>query len=310
MAPPQKLTIIWDNRKFDAAVLTPSSAALGFPASAVQDQLRQRTWRTLTLTNEKLVVDFGESLNCACVALVNHNLGLSGQVRVQAADVADFSTLLKNVLYDVWPAGGYGGPAGAPGNLTPPVGFGECGYGEGAYGGAVDQTYYPPNPVSSIYFDAPVQARYWALLPLDPANPNGFFQIGRIFLSLYDTYARRPGYGWGFSYQDDSTIVRSTGGQPWTDRRQPYRVLRLPWKAFANADKYWQLAFFLNQVGLSRDFIIDAFPGAPPPERFFTTLYGRVSGSSSNFSGASTTPEITADEAKYSGFELTVVESL
>ncbi len=176
-----------------------------------------------------------------------------------------------------------------------------------------ERAFYAPDPVRIIYFEPPadedqITARYWRLLLIDPGNPDGYLQIGRIFLGLYDEYARNVGYGWGFSYEDDSAVSRSVGGQPWTDRRQPYRVLRLPWKAFLNEDKYWRLSFFLKQVGLSQDFIIDPFPAAAPSERFYTALYGRIYGSSG--AAGTGTPEITADENKYSGFELTVIESL
>lgn len=296
MAQPRKLTIIWDNRKFDAAVLTPSSAAPGYPAACLQDAQQTRTWRTTGLGDEFLAIDLGESQYCTCLVLVNHNLTFSGRVRVQAADDPDFAALLKDEEYDAWPD---------------IIGAGEGGAGQHGAGGVLldsERRYYVPNPLRIIYFEPPlgedhVSARYWRLLFNDPDNADGFVESGRLFLGLYDEYAKKPGYGWGYSYQDDSAITRSPGGQPWTDRRLPYRILRLPWKNFLNEDKYWRLAFFLKQVGISRDFVIDSFPDGRPSERFYTALYGRISDSVG-------IPEISADENKYSGVELTIIESL
>jgi hypothetical protein len=285
---PKKLTIIWDNRQFDAAGLTPSSAAAGYPAACLQDPQQTRTWRTTGLAGESLTIDLGASLYCTCLALVNHNLYFGGKLRVQASEDPAFGTLLKNDEYDAWPD---------------IIGAGELGAGRVLLDS--ERRYYVPNPLRIIYFEPPegsdqVSARYWRLLFRD-SDADGFIEIGRIFLGLYDEYAKKPGYGWGYAYQDDSAITRSPGGQPWTDRRLPYRLLRLPWKAFLNEDKYWRLAFFLKQVGISRDFVIDSFPDGRPSERFYTALYGRISGS---------VPEISADENKYSSFELTIIESL
>jgi hypothetical protein len=296
---PKKLTIIWDNRWFDAAVLTPSSAAAGYPAACLQDAQQTRTWRTTGLTGASLAIDLGAAQYCSCLALINHNLTFNGKVRVQAAAVPDFGTLLKDDEYDAWPD---------------IIGAGEGGAGQHGAGGVLldsERRYYVPNPLRILYFEPPegqdhVSARYWRLLFEDAGNPDGFVEIGRIFLGLYDEYARNPGYGWGYSYQDDSSITRSPGGQPWTDRRLPYRILDLPWKAFLNEDKYWRLAFFLKQVGISRDFVIDCFPAGRPSERFYTALYGRISGAGGS-SGFST---LTADENKYSGFQLSIIESL
>lgn len=288
----KKLRIIWDNRYFDGATLTPSSAEANFPVANLKDKLRKRTWRTTDLSSESLKVDFGESLYCTCLALISHNLTFSGKVTVQASDDPAFGTLLKNDEYDAW---------------ADIIGYGEGGFGAHGYGGGIleaERSYYAPEPIRIIYFDPvgddQVQARYWRLLFSDAANPDGYFEIGRVFLGLFDEYAKQFGYGWDYTGEDDSQATYSVGGQPWIDRRPLRRVLRLSWQAFSNEDKYWRFLFFLRQVGLSWDFLIDPLPDGKPSERFFTSMYGRFN----------EIPSLKATENRFSELDFKFVESL
>lgn len=287
-----KLRIIWDNRYFDAATLTPSSAATNFPAVNVQDKLRKRTWRTTGLTGQYLTADLGQSLYCTCLALINHNLTFAGKVTVQASDDPAFGTLLKDDEYDAW---------------ADIIGYGEGGFGGHGFGGVIleaDRAYYAPEPIRIIYFDPvgddQVMARYWRLRFTDAANPDGYLEVGRVFLGLFDEYAKQFSYGWEYAGEDDSEITYSVGGQPWIDRRPLRRALKLSWRAFSREDKYWRFLFFLRQVGLSRDFIIDPVPDGQAAERFFTAMYGRFSD----------IPSLVAAERQFNEMELSFVESL
>jgi hypothetical protein len=288
-----KTRIIWDNRLFDAAVLTASSEAESWGVSNLQDPLRTRAWRSTGLTGQWFQADFGEPTYCTCLALVNHNLTFDGLVRVQASDDPAFAgaNLLMDEEFTAW---------------ADIIGAGEGGAGEHGAGGVFlesERAYYAPNPIRVIYFSTvdgdQVRARYWRVLPTDPDNPDGYFHIGRPFLCLYDEYAKIFGYDWRYGGADDSQVDYSKGGQPWTTVLRSRRTLLLPWKAFRIEDKYWRFCFFRDKVGLSQDWVIDALPDGTPSERWFTTLFGRFS----------TFPELTAISPRHSTLEIEIVES-
>ncbi len=179
--------------------------------------------------------------------------------------------------------------------------------GRHGYGGAIleaERSYYAPEPIRIIYFDPvgddQVRARYWRLLFSDVANPGGYFEIGRVFLGLFDEYAKQFAYGWEYAGEDDSEVTYSVGGQPWIDWRPLRRVLRLTWQGFSNEDKYWRFLFFLRQVGLSREFVIDPVPDGQASERFFTAMYGRFNDIHS----------LKAAEKRFSELDFEFVESL
>lgn len=288
----KKLRIIWDNRFFNNATLTPSSAATNFPVANLKDRLRKRTWHTIGLTNQCLTVDFGAPQYCTQISLVNHNLTFDGKICVQASDDPAFGTLLKDNLYDAW---------------VDIIGFGEGGAGEHGAGGVFleeERFYFAPEPIRIIYFDPVgddhVRARYWRLWFVDAANPDGYIEIGIVFLGLFDDYAKKFAYDWEYTGQDDSNITTSKGGQDWIDRVPYRRLVRLPWNAFSNEDKYWRFSFFLGKVGKVKDFIIDMFPDGTPSEKHFTTLYGKFTN----------IPSLIAAQKKSSTLEFEFIESL
>lgn len=287
----KNLRIIWDNRQFDQAILSASSETETMGAVNLQDKVRTRPWRTQGVSGEWLAADMRAAVHCTCLALLNHNFTYGAQLTVQTSATADFA-VVKEQTFDLWPD---------------IIGAGEGGAGEHGAGGAfleTERSFYTKNPIRLIYFDLTDEefyyARYWRVQFTDPANPDGYFQIGRLYLCLYDDYARQFGYGWDYDGEDDSNIDRAENGTPWTQKRPARRVLRLPWKAFRIEDKYWRFLFFRDQVGLSQDFIIDATPGASmPSERHFMTMYGRFR----------SYPKLTAVSGQASELEIEFVES-
>ena len=283
-----KPRFIWDNRKLDAATLAASSAATGYPAKALQDRLRARRWRTTGLGEQTLTIDMGQPVLCSCVALVDPNLTEDGTIQLLASEYADFS---DPVLDESWEA------------AHPAIGMGEGGYGLEGYGGRLsdaERRYFLDRSLWVQYFDAPAEARYWQIIINDAANPDGYYEAGRLYLCSHYEFDRRVSYGWGLSGADDSEISFSKGGQAWTTRQPLRRVLTLSWPAFKKDDKYWGLWWPLKILGRSQDFIMDVLPDAQASERMYTLLYGRLQN----------VPESTADNLGSDVIELTVEESL
>jgi len=263
------------------------------PLANLQDPQRSRPWRSLTAAGQYFTADFGKSVAKSALALIDHNLAFADQVTIRVSDDAGGMPILFEQTAAAW---------------DDLIGFGEGGFGMLGFGGSVPEefrTWMAPKPIRVIYLqddagnELTVEGRYWTVIFSDSANPDGYIQVGRALLVYHDEYARQFEPGWKYGGKDDSQIDFSEGGQAWTDIRPMRRTVRLRWPAFRNEDKYWRFLFFLQKMGLSRDFVVDCLPGGRPSERFFTTLYGRFSD----------IPEL-ADFYRYSETELEFEEVL
>ncbi|MBM4301655.1 MAG: hypothetical protein FJ121_09010 [Deltaproteobacteria bacterium] len=297
MAARKKLRAIWDNRFFDTAALTPSSEVATLPARNVQDPVRQRPWRTTGLNDQFLIADLGTPTNpedvrpaITALVLINHNLTRHATVTLQAAPTNDFSAPLLSETHNAWAdiigagEGGAGGPPGAGGVIF------DC-----------HRAWYAPNPMRIIYLNIPLEAKgWWKLSFSDPGNPDGYLQVGRIFLTYFDEYKYDWAYPFGLGGEDDSTITYNPGGTPWTDKREFRRRLNLGWnERFSDEDLFWRFYFMLMKVGKSSDWVIDPIPEGVS-SRHFTSLYGRFQD----------IPDLSQWAKGLSDLEITFIESL
>ena len=263
------LRAIWDNRVFDAATLAASSAVASLPVTNLQDRLRKRVWRTTGPYAESVTANLGTPAAgesrpfINCVALINHNLTMAGTIRVQASATSDFAALLLDETFDAW------------GDI---IGAGEGGFGGYGFGGRLtpaELALVAPDNVRVLYLAGTLEASgYWRVILDDPANPAGYLQVGRLYLSYYDEARYSFAHPWSLGGIDLSSVTYTDGGQPWTDIKPFQTQLQFSWEGFADLDKYWLFFIHIRRVGLAYDWIIDPFPEAVSA-RFFTTLYGR-----------------------------------
>lgn len=281
--------MLWDNRYLDAATLTAITSAAGYPVANLQDQFRSRKWRSTSLTGVSISIDFGASINFNALAFIDHNLSVTGTIRIKASDTVGGNDLLDlNVA--AW---------------NPIIGFGEGAFGDWGFGGTLleaDRSWYVPNPIRIVYREDTVKygdgtvfgdgttygepvpdagqirvtARYVTLEFTDDANPDGYIELGRLFVGQYADF--------GFNFQsiihgavDDSEITRSLGGQAWITKKIPLRrTIELSFDALQYLDKYWTLKFMAEKMGVTESYLIDCFPSMDlPSQNHHSILYGR-----------------------------------
>ena len=281
--------MLWDNRWLDAATLSAVTSAAGYPVANLQDPFRSRKWRSTSLTGVSVSIDFGASVNFNTLAFIDHNLSVTATIRIKASDTAGGNDLLDfNV--DAW---------------NPIIGFGEGRFGDWGFGGTLleaDRSWYVPNPIRIVYredtvkygtgllygggttYGEPVSdagqitttARYVTLEFTDDDNPDGYIELGRLFIGQYTDF--------GFNFQsiihgavDDSEITRSLGGQAWVSRKAPLRrTIELSFDALQYLDKYWAFKFMAEKMGMTGYYLIDCFPSTDlPSQNHHSILYGR-----------------------------------
>lgn len=281
--------MLWDNRLLDTAILTATTSATGYPATALQDQFRSRKWRSTSLTGQSISIDFGTEKNFNAVAFIDHNLSVTGTIRLMASNSPGGSDLLDlNIAA-----------------FNPMIGLGEAGYGDWGFGGYLlesDRKYIVPNPIRIVYREEMVRygagslfgdallygtpeedpslirvaARYITLEFIDTENPDGYIELGRLFFC--------DSRDFGFNFQsiahgsvDDSEIARSLGGQAWITKKLPLRrTIEVSFDALQYLDKYWNLKFMVEKMGMTEPFIIDCFPSLDlPSQNHHSILYGK-----------------------------------
>lgn len=261
--------MLWDNRVFDGATLSVTSAATGYPVGCLQDTFRSRRWRSTSISGEKVGMYLGGPFNS--LAFIDHNLTFGGTIRVTASDIPGGSDVF-DATFPAW---------------NPIIGFGEGGFGLGGFGGTIleaDRAWAAPNPIRIIYLEdengdqLTLMDKHVAIEFIDADNPDGYIEMGRLYPVQYADF--------GLQFQsithgvvDDSEITRSMGGQAWTTKRVPIRrTIELSFGALAYPDKYWNLKFMAEKMGLTSNYLIDCFPSTDKPsQNFHSILYGRFS---------------------------------
>ncbi len=272
-----RLRFLLDNSGFDAATLTASSQATGFPASNLHDQFRTRQWRTTGCTSEYVDIDFGEEAYVSGLALVNHNLSVTGAVTVTAGTSIGDDSLLS-VGFDA---------------VEPALGVGEGGIGEHGFGGYLTEeeiAKYSTDPVAIYYFPG-TSARYWRVAFQDADNSEGYIAVGRMILCEVLDSSRLPSQGVRFVPVDEThrRTKRSLGGQKWSNRQPRYRRLEINLQYIPPTSVWWDIVAMLREVGTSWDFVTDYALEAGGDEQSMDFWVGCIYGRLVNNEGVSLT---------------------
>lgn len=194
--------VIATPERSDAAALTGlGTIAATLPVTNLQHMQPGKVCRWTSLATVAFRLDLGAAHPINFVALGPHN-GTSAatwQIRAGASE-AEAGVGFDSGIASMWPVTGR--PQGYDNERLWSLAWFLRGGGPGA------QTF-----------------RYWRIDIYDPANPAGYFDIGRVVLDAAWQPSKNLRYGWGLGWNDPSEIVQSIGGQSWPVRRKRGRVL-------------------------------------------------------------------------------------
>lgn len=256
---------LFDNTRFDDAALSAFSASPSLPVKNVQDQMRTKVYHSATVTaNEYIRVDFGATAYFNALVIINHNFTEDALITIKAGTSAGDDSLLHQTFNAI----------------EPMLGFGEGGFGMHGFGGYLTDAEiakYMTDPTRIIYLDDAVTAQYVEIAFSDIANPNGYLEIGRIFLCEAVESPRMPKAPLKFLTVDPSQITKSGGGVKWTDKKKKYRTITLLFDDIPPDAVWWGFADMIYEVGLSDDFITDlSLDESGAQDLWIGVLYGRL----------------------------------
>jgi len=104
--------------------------------------------------------------------------------------------------------------------------------------------------------------RYWRFDFVDAANPDGYFDLGRLVLDVAWQPTRNLRYGWGVGWDEPSDIVRSIGGQAWPIERARGRILEFTLGAMTESEMMANAYEIQRKRGKAKDILVIRNPDA------------------------------------------------
>lgn len=187
----------------DDSTLSGGSWLSALPLTNIQTRYYREVARStnLTASNTKLVISLGASKSIGVIGFIT-NISRYGQIRIKTSDTTDFTSPIYNSdWFDAYPA--------------LPQGSSEWSYEWGDdefWSGRIseDRRQYYPNFVYHTFVAN--RCKYIQIEFDDTSNPDGYIDVGRIFVSGRWRIEVNPSYGSGFGNDCDTRESRSYGG--------------------------------------------------------------------------------------------------
>jgi len=248
------LLVLFDNLLDSAISLVTSDEVTGLPVSNLQHTQRSVIWRTNS--NGNVTIDM--QLNgdyYSHVALVDHNLSVTGTVRIQGWDDAiNGASLAFDVTMNAYDYASS---------------FGAGLYGAGGYGGPMAEQFL--SPVLVIPSGSIQTAPYVRITLADAGMP--YYQMGRLFIGNAWQPLANMSFGWSVTPVDNTDWQQSASKQEFGNINSSHLEVSIPldWVDDAVRDTlYMQLL----KVGFHRSCILQLRPGSGA-QRLYLSLYGK-----------------------------------
>lgn len=252
----------------DAAALSGGDWSPTLPLTNVRTRLFGQVARTTSadLLDTQFAVDLGAQKSIALVALTDHNLTAGAVLRVTGAADGDFLDIqYQSAWVRAWPWLGLWAL--------------EWRQPEFWSGGLSKAALAQYRPVSLVVPETKIWARYWRVEISDTSNPDGYVQIGRLYLC--DGY--RPetniSYGRGLGYESRTIQAQATSGAKFFERRQPVRVLQAELDWMSEGEAYERVMQMQRALDTSEEVFYVEKPSEPSSylQRAFPACFRKLS---------------------------------
>ncbi len=224
----KNIFLAWQNRT-DEGTLSGGSWIAALPLTNLQNQQVQKVARSTNATtaSTQFSINLGQARAIGVVALVVHNIGVSGKVRITGASNSGFtSPEYQSAWMNVWPSG-----------IIPQelLEWEDDNFWLGTMSAEQRAGYQSP----FIHILPTVQTlRYWKVEINDTTNTAGYIQIGRLFMARGWRPDVNYSYGASLKYNDPSVTETSLSGAEYFDVRSKYRVMNLTLRYMSSTEAY------------------------------------------------------------------------
>lgn len=258
--------LAWQNRT-DEGTLSGGSWLSSLPLTNLQNRQVQKVSRSngVTASATKFDIDLGTAKSIGVVALVVHNISVTGTVRITASDSAAFTTLYyDSANVAVWPAGVI------PQDLLE---WEDDNFWLGTISQQARAGYQAPfiHKLSSIK-----NMRYWRVEIIDTSNSDGYIQIGRLFMARGWTPTVNYSYGSGLGFQDPTPVDTSLSGAEYFDVRSKFRVMQFSLPYITDSEAYSYALDLQRLAGVSGEILVMPDGGANVSQQPQRSFVGRL----------------------------------
>ena len=215
----------------DAAVLTAGSAAANMPVTNLQLVQPTDVWRAIDLANSYVVADLGAAAAITLAALLDTNASSAATWRIRAAT--------------------------SEANLTAAPGYDSGSLTHWLASGLGDwETTHAVKTFAAQNF------RWWRIDVSDAANPDGYYQAGRLYLAVKwePTGNIKVREGMSLRWLDPSPIAQTISGHRYPDIKRRRRVLEFGLGYLSEAEMWGNAAPIDRLRGTSKDLLISRDP--------------------------------------------------
>lgn len=249
----------------DRATLAASSSAAAMPVSNLQDPQRTTVYRSGAGGTQTIDITLpADAPPIQTFALVDHNVSISGTVRLQAwtdalgGAVQVFDQTIKT--------------------YTPVYGYGQQAFGADLYGGysqyvaglSLGEALSVLRPILVASVAPALTALYWRVTLNDVAL--SYYQVGRLYLG--PSWEPLVNYSWGSTLRRESRTrrIESRAGQYYSNPRTDRTIaeFKFEWLSQGDRDRLW---ISLMRLGDSEPWILCLLP-VGGWEQDSTTFYG------------------------------------
>jgi len=229
----------------DSAALTAGNETSGLPATNLQTKHPSEKTRTSGLSTIYYVVDLSVATEVDLFALLYHNGTNAGTLRVRGAT--------------------------SEANLTAAPSYDSGTFSLHMQTGIDDWTFFH----TWLYLgDAAAETlQWWRFDVADGANPDGYFQAGRLIIAKAYESTRGIRLDWNMGIVDPSPRKRAIGGQVYPLIRNPYRMLDFTFDFLEKTEAFEQFLERQRVRGTSKD-IMAIVNADDSDEKQWLTIYG------------------------------------
>lgn len=229
------MIIAYPNRG-DGAALSGGSWSSGLPLDNLKDRRILKVARssdTMT-TSTQFNIDLVRSRSIKVLALVAHNLSLDAQYRITADDDGSFTGPgYQTEWRNVWPSM----------YSSETLEWED----ENFWDGSISSDYISGYPAVLLHLADTLPFRFWRIELSDTTNPDGYIDLGRLFMSEQRSPTYNFSLGAKLGFESRTDIEESKGGSEFFDINRPRRTYNFTLKALSDQEAYeWMYELMLK----------------------------------------------------------------
>lgn len=241
------ITFGYPNRA-DETTLSGGSWETTLPLANLKDRIIAHVARSTddATSSTKFDIDLGKSRMIGLFALAGHNLSVDATIKITGA--TSQANLTSSPFYttgwiDVWPTGAI------PLDMLE---WEDDNFWLGTITAEARAAYNTPF-IKAITKNS---LRWWRVEIDDTTNPDGYVQVGRLFLSDSWTPTYNMSYGASLAVEDPGSVEESEGGTEFFDVRAKFRTLNLDLDFVSENEAYARILEIQRQLGTRGELLV------------------------------------------------------